>query len=231
MDHALVVPFNREFSEMSAEAYVKDFLLSSLRPRTIVIGYDHRFGLNRTGDISLLREIVSQEEATYGKIEIEEIKQQTLDELTISSTRIREALGSGDVELAAQLAGYHYKLSGIVIKGFQIGRELGYPTANLLIEDEYKLVPADGIYAVRVKHADQTYGGMLSIGFRPTFEGKARTIEVNIFDFDQEIYGERATLEFLAHIRSEQKFDSKGDLIAAMSRDKKASLEILSKHS
>ena len=220
--HSIVVPFNREFSEISAESYVRDFLIGNLHPHTVVIGYDHRFGLDRRGDINLLTKIANDEGA-----QVVEIKKQTIDELAISSTRIREALLDGKVELAAQLLGYHYEISGIVVKGFQVGRELGYPTANLLVNDPNKLIPGDGIYAIRASLGDEKLNGMLSIGYRPTFEGKQRTIEAHLFDFDRDIYGEKMSIAFVSYIRSEKKFDSRQDLIKAMENDQSESYRLL----
>jgi len=218
-DAVLVVPFTREFSEISAEAYIQDFLLQGLKPYRLVIGYDHRFGRDRSGDIALLRQL-----SQPAGLQITEIDPQEVDDVAISSTRIRKALLTGQVEAAEQGLGLPYALSGVVVKGEQIGRELGYPTANLRVDDRSKLVPADGIYTVLVEARGQRFGGMLSIGFRPTFDGKQRSIEVNLFDFSGDLYGEDLRLHFLAYLRGEARFPNREALIAAMDLDRQNSL-------
>ncbi|MFT7589102.1 MAG: riboflavin kinase/FMN adenylyltransferase [Limisphaerales bacterium] len=222
IDVVVVVPFNREFSDIDAHSYVKDFLIDSFKPHTIVIGYDHKFGRNRVGDIALLREVASK-----SKVRVIEIEKKEVDESAVSSTRIRKALLEGKVAEANTLSGHFYSLTGIVVKGDQIGRELGYPTANISVQNATKLIPGDGVYTVQVKIKDALFGGMLSIGIRPTFNGKKRTIEVNIFDFSQDIYGEEITLIFLQYLRGEAYFPSPDALIHAMENDKIKSLEIL----
>ncbi|MBI1191931.1 MAG: bifunctional riboflavin kinase/FAD synthetase [Bacteroidetes bacterium] len=218
-DAVLVVPFTREFSEISADAYVREFLLQGIRPHTLVIGYDHRFGRDRSGNIALLRQFGEPE-----GLRIVEIDPQEVDDVAVSSTRIRKALLSGNVQAAEQGLGLPYTLSGVVVKGEQIGRELGYPTANLRVDDASKLIPADGIYTVLVEARGQRFGGMLSIGFRPTFDGKQRSIEVNLFDFAGDLYGEDLRLHFLAYLRGEARFPNRESLIAAMSKDRQNSL-------
>lgn len=221
INNVVVVPFSRDFSEMSAEEYVSSFLVKSFHPATIVIGYDHRFGKNRTGNFSLLEKMKS----VYG-YELVEIQQEMLDDISISSTKIRTALNEGHVQLANQLLGYKYAFTGTVVRGLQNGRKLGYPTANLQLSDERKLIPRTGIYAVRVLYKPksenlpaQVYAGMMSIGYNPTFDGKTQTIEVNILDFDGDLYGEQLTVELVDFIRNEKKFDSIDELIAAIADD------------
>jgi len=215
VDNVVVVPFSRDFSEQEAEEYISDFLVSCFHPAYIVIGYDHRFGRNRAGDFTLLEKC----KAEYG-YQLEAISKEMLDDIAISSTNIRHALQDGNVTIANELLGHHYTLSGIVVKGLQNGRKLGYPTANIQVANPNKLIPGTGIYAVKVHHADTVYNGMLSIGFNPTFEGKEQTVEVNILDFDKEIYGESLTLEFIQFMRHEKKFDSMDELIRAIDNDK-----------
>ena len=222
VDNVVVVPFSRDFSEQDAETYISDFLVRSFHPSYIVIGYDHRFGRNRSGDFALLDRCKSQ----YG-YQLEAISKQMLDDIAISSTKIRQSLQDGDVTMANDLLGHHYTLSGIVVKGLQNGRKLGYPTANIQIADPNKLIPGTGIYAVMVHCDDTVYKGMLSIGFNPTFDGKQQTIEVNILDFDKDIYGEQLTLEFIQFIRHEKKFNSLEDLISAIDDDKQKTETIL----
>lgn len=221
INNVVVVPFSRDFSEMSAEDYISNFLVESFHPATIVIGYDHRFGKNRTGNFSLLEKMKS----AYG-YELVEIQQEMLDDISISSTKIRAALQEGNVLLANQLLGYKFAFTGTVVRGLQNGRKLGYPTANLQLSDEHKLIPQTGIYAVRVMYkpklentAIQTYTGMMSIGYNPTFEGKVQTIEVNILDFDGDLYGEQLTVELVDFIRHEKKFNSIDELINAIAGD------------
>jgi riboflavin kinase/FMN adenylyltransferase len=215
VDNLVIVPFSRDFSEQPAETYVTDFLVQKFQPKYIVIGYDHKFGKDRSGGLPLLQEL--KEKFGY---ELEEIPAQEIDDLTVSSTKIRNALLNAEVRLANDLLGYNYTLSGTVVKGLQNGRKLGYPTANILVGDEYKLIPRTGIYAVRVHYNGQVYGGMLSIGYNPTFDGKEMTIEVNILDFDKEVYGEQITLEFIEYVRQEKKFDNLEDLVKAIDNDK-----------
>ena len=223
LDNLVVVPFSRDFSEQAAEDYISHFLIENFHPSFIVIGYDHKFGKDRKGDYRLLEKMKAQ-----FHYQLDEISKETLDDIDISSTKIREALTTGEVKLANELLGYHYMLSGTVVKGMQNGRKLGFPTANIEVNDEYKLIPKNGIYAVYVHCKKNMYSGMLSIGTNPTFEGKAQTIEVNILDFDQDIYGEHLTLEFVAYLRDEKKFDRMESLIEAIKEDEKISRKILS---
>jgi riboflavin kinase/FMN adenylyltransferase len=222
VDNVVVVPFSRDFSEQEAEEYISDFLVNSFHPSYIVIGYDHRFGRNRSGDFALLEKC--KERFGY---HLEAITKEMLDDIAISSTNIRHALQQGNVTMANDLLGHHYTLSGIVVKGLQNGRKLGFPTANIQVADTNKLIPGTGIYAVRVHYQNVVYNGMLSIGFNPTFEGKEQTIEVNILDFDKDIYGESLTLEFIQFIRHEKKFESIEELIKAIDNDKKQTMAIL----
>jgi riboflavin kinase/FMN adenylyltransferase len=215
VDNLVIVPFSRDFSEQNAEDYVTDFLVKNFQPKAIVIGYDHKFGRNRTGDFHLLETMKTR----FG-YQLEEITKEMLEDMTISSTKIREALNQGRIEEASELLGHNYTLAGFVVKGLQNGRKLGYPTANLQISDTHKLIPKTGIYAVRVSYGKQTYNGMLSIGYNPTFGGKVQTVEVNILDFNKEIYGELLMLEFVSYIRAEKKFESLEDLIKAIDNDK-----------
>ncbi len=223
VDHVAVVPFSKEFSQQTAEEYVKDFLWGKFKPHTIVIGYDHRFGKGRTGDIDLLKSMGNE----LG-FQVEEIGQQQVEDITVSSTKVRNALLEGDIELANDLMGHIFTLTGTVVSGKKIGHTIGFPTANLEIEGSYKLVPAEGIYAVYTIVKGVRYKGMLYIGTSPTVDGTKRTIEVNIFDFDQDIYGEEATLEFVATIRGDEKFESLEAMTEQLYRDKESALKLLS---
>lgn len=203
LDNLVVAPFSKAFSQMPALAYIKNFLVENFQPHTIVIGYDHHFGINRSGNIDLLEEYQS-----VFHYQVEQITKETLEDIAISSTKIRNALLAGDIETGAQLLGHYYRLSGYVIKGEQIGRTIGFPTANIQLTVDYKLIPKTGVFAVWVTVNDKTYKGMLNIGFRPTVEGTGKTIEVNIFDFDEDIYGEEIEVKLIKRLRDEQKFEN-----------------------
>ncbi|MFN8278295.1 MAG: bifunctional riboflavin kinase/FAD synthetase [Chitinophagales bacterium] len=217
VDNVVVVPFSRAFSEMEAEEYVADFLVKNFQPKAIVIGYDHRFGKNRSGGLELLEQL----QARY-HYHLEEIPKQELDAIAISSTKIRQALKDGETTSANDLLGHRYSISGVVVKGLQNGRKLGYPTANMQSTDNNKLIPRNGIYAARALVRGRWHGGLLSIGYNPTFNGTAKTVEVNILDFNEEIYGETIAVELIQYMRDEKKFDSIESLIAAMDADKLA---------
>jgi len=222
VDNLVIIPFSKEFSQLTAEEYVKDFIWKKFHPRVVVLGFNHRFGNNRTGDLNLM--------IAMGKklgFEVEEIEAQTVENISVSSTKIRNALMAGDVGTANSLLGHPYTLTGKVVAGEQMGRKLGFPTANLKIADTDKLIPANGVYAVLVKIDETTYGGMLNIGFRPTFDGKKQTIEVNIFDFNEDIYGMEIGIDLVSHIRQEVKFNSVNELTEQIKKDKETSLEIL----
>ena len=217
VDNLVIVPFSRQFSEIEAEKYISDFLIGKFHPKIIVFGYDHRFGRNRRGDIALLKSIAAKD-----NIEVHEIGKQTIADISISSTKIRNYLSEGNLKLANDLLGYPYMMTGIVVRGDQIGRELGYPTANMQIQDMEKLIPANGVYAVKVslrQYPDQLYG-MMSIGTRPTFDGIDKRIEVHIFKLDDDLYGDSVTVQVLEFIRQEEKFNSKAALLQAMHQDK-----------
>lgn len=224
VDNVVVVPFSREFSEMHAEDYVENFLIKKFQPKVIVFGYDHKFGNNREGDINLLKAI-----ANNYSIKVEEISAKTIHDLAVSSTRIRTYLSEGAINEANDLLGYPFELQGVVVKGDQIGRTLGFPTANLHLQDIYKLIPADGVYVTEVKigHESKTYHGLLSIGNRPTFNKSEKRIEVNILQFDNTIYGEEITLSLLHFIRKDKKFNSSEELVSAMHLDKTAAENFL----
>ncbi len=224
IDHVVVVPFTDAFANQPAEEYVKDFLINRFHPHTLIIGYDHRFGRERKGDYLLLEKM-----ATEMGYNLKEIPKHVLDEISISSTRIREALLEGKIEVADKLLGYEFFFSGTVVHGNKLGRKLGYPTANLHIEDEEKITPGNGIYAVYAlpEGYNQRLKGMMSIGFRPTVDGKNRVIEVNIFDFDEEIYDQTLKVFVKSYLRKEEKFNSLEDLVKQIGQDKIESLKVL----
>ena len=181
VDHLIIYPFTKEFSRLTSVEFVRNILVNSIHTKKLIIGYNHHFGRNREGSFEHLKEFGP----IYG-FEVEEIPAKDIDSIEISSTKIRNALLSGDVEMATTFLGHAYSLAGKVIKGYQKGRIIGYPTANIEVEDKYKLIPGDGVYAVKVEVRGKLYGGMLNIGNNPTIEGKGRSIEVNIFDFPAE---------------------------------------------
>jgi riboflavin kinase/FMN adenylyltransferase len=219
VNHLLRIPFTKEFSQLSSEDFITKILVEKIGTKKLVIGYDHHFGKNREGSFEQLKLNAPK----YG-FEVEEIPRQDVDHVTVSSTTIRKAIESADLDTANHLLGQPYMLSGRVVKGDQLGRQLGYPTANIEIDSIHKLIPADGIYAVHVHHASIPYKGALYIGNRPTVDGTKKVIEVNIFNFAKEIYGESLTVEFYKFIRGDQKFDSLEELKAQITIDKEKTL-------
>jgi riboflavin kinase/FMN adenylyltransferase len=215
IDNIVVVPFTKAFAEQPALNYIKDFLVDKLNPATIIIGYDHRFGKNREGDYKLF-----EKEALNYQFKVKEIPEHVLQDVTVSSTKIREALLNGDIETAKIFLGYEYFFSGKVIEGNKLGRTIGYPTANLELEDANKLIPANGVYAVDTEVAGKKYKGMMNIGVRPTVDGTKRVIEVNIFNFDTDIYGETIKVIIKKRLRSEVKFNGLDELKAQLAKDK-----------
>ena len=216
VDHVLVFPFTKEFSQMQANDYIVDVIVKGLKTKTLVIGYDHRFGSNREGSIETLKQF-----ATTHQFNVEEIPAQEINQLNVSSTRIRRAIEEGDVLVANDFLGYSFFITGKVVKGKQLGRTIGYPTANISIGNEDKLIPKIGVYAVNVLIGKQSYKGMLNIGTNPTTDlDNIIKIEVNIFDFDQDIYGERVKVEFVKRIRNEEKFANLDELKQALANDK-----------
>jgi len=244
VDHLVVVPFTDAFANQLAEDYVKNFLISKFHPHTIIIGYDHRFGKNRKGDYLLLEKMAL--ECNYI---LKEIPKQMLDEISVSSTKIREALLEGKIETADKLLGYEFFFSGTVVHGDKLGRKLGYPTANLKIMDEEKIIPGNGIYAVyaelvnsewpvvddnvgskanslfRIHHS--RLRGMMSIGFRPTVDGSKQVIEINIFDFNKEIYDQTLKVFVKKYLREQIKFEGLEQLVKQIDQDKIESLKVL----
>jgi riboflavin kinase/FMN adenylyltransferase len=222
VDYVLVYPFTKEFSKMQAQNYISDIIARGLKTKTLVIGYDHRFGSNREGNIDTLKEF-----ASIYNFEVEEIPAQEINQLNVSSTRIRKAIEEGDVKTANDFLGYSFFITGTVVKGKQLGRTIGYPTANIFIDNADKLIPKIGVYAVNVINKGVTYKGMLNIGTNPTtdFDNKVK-IEVNIFDFDQDIYGETLKVEFVKWIRNEEKFANLDELNQALANDKIACIHV-----
>lgn len=215
IDNLIIHPFNQEFSRLTAVEFVKEILVNQLNIRKIIIGYDHRFGRNRTANINDL--IVFGKE--YG-FEVEQISAQEINDNAVSSTKIRNAILEGNITLANNYLGYNYFFSGIVVKGKQVGRTIGFPTANIKINEDYKLIPKNGVYIVKSNYDKKTIFGLMNIGTRPTVEGTNQTIEVFFLDFDKAIYDESLTIEIIEFIRNEQKFDSLNDLKNQINEDK-----------
>jgi len=244
VDHLVVVPFTEAFSLMTAEQYVKEFLLEKFHPHTVIIGYDHRFGQGRLGDYHLLEQFSVSE-----GFELQEIPVHLLDAVSVSSTRIREAIAQSDVGEANQLLGYPYFFSGMVMQGRQLGRTIGFPTANLQVGSPEKLIPGDGVYAVEVSVVDSgdvtlvidrvkeavaedpwggdKWKGMMNIGMRPTVDGRERTIEVHIFDLNQDLYGRELRVLVKQFLRGEEKFAGLDALKAQLAKDKENAMAAL----
>ncbi len=225
IDHLIIIPFTEKFAQQSAEDYIADFLVNTFHPHTIIIGHDHRFGKDRIGDFQLL-----EDNALKFGYQVKEIPGYMLNDVTISSTKIREALLNGAIEKAHDLLSYDYYFTGKIVKGNQLGRTIGYPTANIQMMDENKLIPCNGVYSVLVSNENlkiNQLGGMMNIGYRPTVDGNERTIEVNLFNFDQSIYDENLTITLKKYLRSEEKFSGLDKLKIQLEKDKQAALDSL----
>lgn len=223
VDHVVVIPFDREFSQLTAAAYVENVLVNKLHVQCLVIGYDHQFGRNREGSIEQLQKLAPR----FG-FEIEEIPPQEIDDIKVSSTKIRNALLSGDIKTANTFLTYPYNFEGRVVKGNQIGRTLGYPTANIQPLDSLKLIPGIGIYAVQVFTGNELYGGMMSIGKRPTVEDTEQiTIEVHIFDWSEDLYDQRIRIHIVDKMRNEEKYSTLDELKQQLILDEKQARELL----
>jgi riboflavin kinase/FMN adenylyltransferase len=222
IDHLIILPFTEEFSQMSSEEFIGKILIDKIQTKTLVIGYDHKFGKNREGSFEYL-----QAHSNLFGFEIEEISRQDVDELGVSSTKIRNALTQGDIKTATKYLGRPYEISGLIVLGQQIGRSIGFPTANIKVEDQYKLLPRDGAYAVHVQVKGIRYKAMLNIGDRPTVEGDKKTIEAHLIDFQGDLYGLELTIYFEAFLREEKKFDSLEALKNQLMLDREQAIFIL----
>ncbi|MGB0864263.1 MAG: bifunctional riboflavin kinase/FAD synthetase [Saprospiraceae bacterium] len=222
VDNVVIVPFTKAFSKQTPEEYIQGFLVDKFQPNKIVIGYDHKFGNKRAGNIDLLKTYAPK----FG-FEVLEIQKQDVDTIVVSSTKIRKALQEGSVKKAKEWLNHPFVIQGKVVYGQQLGTKIGFPTANIEVTDKHKLIPLEGIYAVKVKHHDTIYNGMLYIGNRPTINGADQSIEVNIFDFDKNIYGDQLTLEFIERTRDDKKFDTIEGLQKQLAQDKIDTLKVL----
>ena len=222
IDHLVIHKFTKEFSRLGAMEFVRDTLVKKLHVKHIIIGYDHRFGRNRTANIDNLRE--------YGEVynfKITEISAQEIDEVAVSSTKIRKALNNGDIEVANAFLGYNFMLTGTVVEGKNLGKQIDFPTANLNIEESYKLIPKNGSYVVKSIIEDKTIYGMMNIGTNPTVNGESQSIEVHFFNFNKNIYNKKIQVELIKRLRDEQKFDSIDTLKVQLHKDKEICLNYL----
>jgi riboflavin kinase/FMN adenylyltransferase len=226
LENIIVFPFTFEFSRLTALEFVRDFLVNQLHVKKLVIGYDHQFGKNREGSIDFLKDVAE----TYD-FEVIEIPAQDIDEVNVSSTKIREALINGNIELANEYLGEPFELSGKIIHGNALGRTIGFPTANIQIDSDLKLIPGNGVYAVKVLMQNEVFKGMMNIGNRPTLNGvNDLTLEVHLFDFNKDVYGEDLTVQFLSKTRDEQKFNGVNELKEQLKKDENAIRHILADH-
>jgi len=220
IDNLVIVPFTEKFARLTADEYISQFLIRYFHPHTIIIGYDHHFGKGRSGNYQFLKDLSE----TY-HYQLKEIPAHVLDSISVSSTRIREAISAGDMDTANILLGYTFFFSGIVVEGNKLGRTIGYPTANLRVADAYKLLPADGVYAVDAivdDEPEKRLKAMMNIGYRPTVDGTKKVIEVNIFNFSRTIYGKTLRVFVKRFLRGEQRFSGLEELKAQLGEDRQA---------
>lgn len=215
IDNLIIIEFTKSFSRTSSETFIKKFIVEPIKPYKLVVGYDHHFGKNRIGDYKLLYDL-----GQLFQFKVERIAAQDVENIAISSTKIRKALELGNVSKANRLLGYNYSICGKVVRGNQIGRTIGFPTANIETPNQYKLITAGGVYACQVDYEGKLYDGMGNIGYRPTVSDSELTIEVHIFDFDKEIYDEEITISFIDRIRDEHKYDSLEALRQQLEKDR-----------
>jgi riboflavin kinase/FMN adenylyltransferase len=223
IDHLIIFPFSREFARLSSEEYIREFLIKKLHTKILVIGYDHRFGHNREGNIDTLKRYST--ELNYS---VEEIPAQDIDQINVSSTRIRRALEEGNIQTVNSYLGYPYFFTGNIVAGKKLGRTIGYPTANIAVENHMKLLPAIGIYAVTVEIENNYLKGMMSIGINPTTDNDHTIkIEVNIFDLDRDLYNKQIKVNVIERLRNEEKFANLDELKVQLAKDKINSLKVL----
>jgi len=222
LDYLIIHPFSIEFSRLKALDFVRDILVNKLNTCKLIIGYDHHFGKNREGNIEQLTEYSHMYDFT-----VEEIPAQDIDSVAVSSTKIRRALENGELKTANNYLGYNYTLQGVVTTGEKLGSKIGYPTANLHLKEDYKLIPKNGVYIVKSVLEGKLVYGMMNIGVRPTVEGAYQTIETHFFDFSRDLYNKELTIEMLYFLREEQKFDSVEKLVEQLQKDEKTSREYI----
>ncbi|NVJ88459.1 MAG: bifunctional riboflavin kinase/FAD synthetase [Flavobacteriaceae bacterium] len=222
LDYLIIHPFSRDFSRTTALEFVRDYLVNQLNISKLIIGYDHHFGKNREGNIKQLTEYSH----LYG-FNVEEIPAQDINDVSVSSTKIRRALHNGKLNTANNYLGYCFMLNGSVVYGKKLGGKIGYPTANIDVKESYKLIPKTGVYVVKSKYKNKTLFGMMNIGNRPTVDGKHQTIEVHFFDFNEDLYNQNLTIELIYFLRDEKKFDSIEYLIHQLKKDEKSAREFM----
>ena len=223
LDYLIIHPFSREFSRLTALDFVRDVLVNKLNTSRLIIGYDHHFGKNREGNIHQLKEY-----SLLYDFKVEEIPAQDIDDVSVSSTKIRTALKDGNLKTANNYLGYHYMLNGTVVSGKKLGGTIGFPTANLEIKEPYKLVPKTGVYIIKTHINTVLYTGIMNIGFNPTVLGKHQTIEAHLFDFNEDLYGKEIMIEFIYFLREEHKFKSIEELVVQLNIDKENAISYLS---
>lgn len=223
IDHFVIIPFTKDFSRTSSMSFVRDILIKKLNTKILVLGYDHQFGRNREGSIEDLQEY----SLTYDFRTVQ-IPVHTFDDINISSTKIRKALFDGDVKLASVYLGYNFIITGKVIHGKKLGKKIGFPTANIDVQNEHKIIPANGVYAVEVAVGNERFGGMLNIGEKPTISNSGEiSVEVHIFNFDRNIYDQNVEIRFIDRIRKEQKFDGLEQLESQLKQDQAIALKLI----
>jgi riboflavin kinase/FMN adenylyltransferase len=223
LDYLIIHPFSREFSRLTALDFVRDVLVNKLNTSRLIIGYDHHFGKNREGNIHQLKEY-----SLLYDFKVEEIPAQDIDDVSVSSTKIRTALKDGNLKTANNYLGYHYMLNGTVVSGKKLGGTIGFPTANLEIKEPYKLIPKTGVYIIKTHINTVLYTGIMNIGFNPTVLGKHQTIEAHLFDFNEDLYGKEIMIEFIYFLREEHKFESVKELVVQLNIDKENAISYLS---
>jgi riboflavin kinase/FMN adenylyltransferase len=222
LDHVIYMAFEKQLSRMSPVEYVRDILVNKIGINTIVIGYDHHFGRNREGDIELLKEL-----GPIYDFEVIEISAQEIDEITVSSTKVRRAIEGGEIKTANEFLGHEFSISGKVVRGNQIGRKIGFPTANIEVSDINKIIPGNGVYAVKGLINGKELGGMLNIGFKPTVGKNKQSIEVHFFNFKEDLYDQELTIQFVGRIRDEEKFENIEQLKNQLSKDEQLAKSII----
>ena len=222
LDYLIIHPFNEEFSRLTALDFVRDTLINQLNATKLIIGYDHHFGKNREGNINQLREY-----SHLFDFEVQEIPAQDIDNVAVSSTKIRAALHKGFLKTANIYLGYAFTIHGTVVYGKKLGGKIGFPTANISVKEDYKLIPKTGVYVIQTRVNDELFFGMMNIGYRPTIDGKHQTIEAHLFDFDSDLYGKFLKIEFLYFLREEQKFDGIDQLVRQLRKDRENAIYFL----
>ena len=223
LDYLIIHPFSKEFSRLTALDFVRDILVNKLNTSRLIIGYDHHFGKNREGNIHQLKEY-----SLLYDFKVEEIPAQDIDDVSVSSTKIRTALKEGNLKTANNYLGYHYMINGTVVSGKKLGGTIGFPTANLEIKEPYKLIPKTGVYIIKTHINTDLYTGIMNIGFNPTVLGKHQTIEAHLFDFNEDLYGKEIMIEFIYFLREEHKFKSVKELVVQLNIDKENAISYLS---